>query len=191
MLNQHEFYQLPTNFLAYWICCNKQEIHIPFHHIVAIPGLYDKNTIGIWFVIEMASGLRVNYSKSSIIPINVDEARIRILARTFNCKIGSLPFTYLGLPLGTSQPKIQDCLPLINRIQKRLSSITRLLSLGGKLQMVNSVLSSLPTYYMCSIKLPIGVVKQIDKFRWNYLWRGSDLNSNKPSLAWVVYSLSI
>jgi hypothetical protein len=49
---------------------------------------------------------------------------MKILAGTFNCKIGSLPFTYLGLPLGTMYPKIQDCMPLICIIQKRLYSIT-------------------------------------------------------------------
>jgi hypothetical protein len=82
---------------------------------------------------EMAFGLRVSYAKSSIILINVDEEKMKILAETFNCKIGSLPFTYLGLPHGTLHLKIQGCLPLICRVQKRLSSITRLLSLGGKL----------------------------------------------------------
>lgn len=55
---------------------------------------------------------------------------------------------YLGLPMGTMHPKIQDCLPLICRGQKWLSSITILLSLGGKLQMVNVVLSFPPTYYI-------------------------------------------
>jgi hypothetical protein len=73
--------------------------------------------------------------------------------------------------------------PLIDKVQKRLSGITKLLSIGGKLQMVNSVLSSLPTYYMCSIKLPIGVIKQIDEFQRICLWRGYNLNDNKPSLA--------
>jgi hypothetical protein len=117
---------------------------------------------------EMVSGLKVNYSKFSIIPIYVNDEKIKIL----DCKIGSLPFTYLGLPLGISQPRLQDCLPLISRVQKRLSSITRLLSLRGKLQMVSFVLSSLPRYYMCFIRIPIGVIKQIDKSRKNYLWRG-------------------
>jgi hypothetical protein len=36
---------------------------------------------------------------------------------------------------------------------------------------------------MCSIKLPIGIIKQIDKFRKNCMWRGSDLIDNKPALA--------
>lgn len=117
----------------------------------------------------MVSGLRVNYPKSNIIPINVKEEKMRILVGILNCKIGSLPFTNLCLPLGLSQLKLHNCLPLIDMVQKRLLGIARLLSLGGKLQLVNSVLSSLPTYYMCSVKLLISVIKQIDKFRRNYL----------------------
>jgi hypothetical protein len=43
--------------------------------------------------------------------------------------------------------------------------------------MVNAVFSSLPTYYMCTLKLPKTVIKQIDKFRRHCLWRGSDINA--------------
>jgi hypothetical protein len=39
------------------------------------------------------------------------------------------------------------------------------LTQGEKLLMVNLVLPSLPTFYMCSIKVPIEVLNQIDKYR--------------------------
>jgi hypothetical protein len=66
-------------------------------------------------------GLRVNYNKSSIYPINVNSEKMEILSRTFNCLIGSMPFTYLGLPLGVSKPRLQHFLPLIHRIERRLA----------------------------------------------------------------------
>jgi hypothetical protein len=53
-----------------------------------------------------ATGLRVNYSKSCLLPINVDENQLQLLGNTFGCAVGSLPFTYLGLFLGTSRPTI-------------------------------------------------------------------------------------
>jgi hypothetical protein len=49
--------------------------------------------------------------------------------------------------------------------------------------LVNSVMSSLPTFYMCTIKLPISIIKQIDKYMRHCLWRGVDLNAKKPPLA--------
>lgn len=42
-----------------------------------------------------STGLKVNYNKSMIVPINLLEERLDQLARTFNCQKGSLPFTYL------------------------------------------------------------------------------------------------
>lgn len=97
-----------------------------------------------------------------------------ILARTFGCEVGSLPFTYLGLPLGRSKPIVEECMQIVHRIQRRLVSGSDFLTQGGKLQLVNSVLSSLPTFYMCTILIPITVIG---------LWRGSNINGNKPPLA--------
>jgi hypothetical protein len=36
-----------------------------------------------------------------------------ILARTFGCDIGSMPFTYLDLSMGTTKPKIEDLTPIV------------------------------------------------------------------------------
>jgi hypothetical protein len=62
---------------------------------------------------------------------------------------------------GIASPTIQDCLPLAHRVERRLVSTSIFLNQGGKLQLVNSVLSSLPTFYMCSIEVPIDILNQI------------------------------
>ena len=53
----------------------------------------------MWF--EAICGLKVNLDKSELIPLgrveNVDD-----LAGELGCKVGSLPSTYLGMPLGAS-----------------------------------------------------------------------------------------
>ena len=53
----------------------------------------------------LITGLKVNYSKSMMVPINVSEGELHNLATTFGCSKGNLPFTYLGLPLGTERPR--------------------------------------------------------------------------------------
>jgi len=63
-------------------------------------------------------------------------------------------FTYLGLPLGTTKPSVQDFSPLLSRIERRMSGFSRLLSYDVRLILVNVVLSALPTFYMCSLKIP-------------------------------------
>jgi hypothetical protein len=130
-----------------------------------------------------STGLKVNYAKSSLYPINIFYERLNHLAATFQCQAGSLPFTYLGLPLSMNKPTVQDCLPLVDRVEKRLFSTSMLLTQAGKMQMVNSVLSSLTTFYLCSIKVPITILNQIDKYRRHCLWRGGDVNARKPPLA--------
>jgi len=50
-----------------------------------------------------STGLKVNYFKSQMIPLNLTQEQASILANTFGCQLDTLPFTYLGLPLGTTQ----------------------------------------------------------------------------------------
>jgi hypothetical protein len=130
-----------------------------------------------------ATGLKVNYNKSIMLPINVSQDKLHELSSTFDCQEGNMPFTYLGLPLGTTRPKIKDFLPLVQRVERRLISTSAFLSQAGKLEMVNSVLTSTVIYQCCTLKLHKGVVNQIDKYRKHCLWRGSDVNSRKPSKA--------
>ncbi|WVZ97032.1 hypothetical protein U9M48_042597 [Paspalum notatum var. saurae] len=55
---------------------------------------------------------------------------------------------------------------------------------NGRLQMVNAIFTSLPTFYMCTFLLQPSVLKQIGKFRKICLWRGSDINGkSKPKAA--------
>jgi mannosylglycoprotein endo-beta-mannosidase len=117
-----------------------------------------------------ATGLRVNYSKSNIMPVNVSNERMVVLAQTFGCSIGTLPFTYLGPPVGTTRPTMHDLTPLMSQIERRLNASARFLGLGGRLQLVNSVLSSLSTYYMCSLKLHKTFIKFCDRARRHCLW---------------------
>jgi hypothetical protein len=73
------------------------------------------------------------------------------------------------------------------RVERRLVSTALWLSQGGKLQMVNFALSSLSIFYMCSIKIPIDIINQIDKYRRHCLWLGDDINAKKPpKAAWKL-----
>lgn len=105
-----------------------------------------------------STGLRVNYTKSQMVPLNLHQEQALNLANTFGCQLGSLPFTYLGLPLGTTKPRVEDYMPLMDKTEKRLTSTSSFLTQAGRLQLVNSVLSSLPTYAMCSLKIPVAVL---------------------------------
>jgi len=63
-------------------------------------------------------GLKVNYMKSQIYSINVANNKMINLANTLGYDIGTMPFTYLGLPMGTTKPRIEDFNPMMDRIEK-------------------------------------------------------------------------
>jgi hypothetical protein len=130
-----------------------------------------------------STGLRVNYHKSSMIPLNVPDDKMQDLALAFGCQIASLPFTYLGLPMGTTKPRMVDPTPIMDIVEQRLHAFSTFLSYSGRLEMVNSVLTSTITYAMCSIKLPIGVIDNIDRIRKQCLWKGNDPEKKGGNLA--------
>jgi hypothetical protein len=133
--------------------------------------------------IATSTRLHVNYQKSNIYSCNVSNEIMEILAKTFNCKIGTYPFTYMGLPMGFTKPRIDSFLPLIQKIEKRLSTTSLFLSQAGRLQMVNVVFTSLPTFYLCKLKIPSTVIKQIGTYRRHCIWRGVDPNATRPAQA--------
>jgi hypothetical protein len=59
----------------------------------------------------LSTGLNLNFHKYSLIPINLSHTRAEDIATMLGCNIASIPFTYLGLPLGTTKPSVQDLMP--------------------------------------------------------------------------------
>jgi hypothetical protein len=98
--------------------------------------------------------------------------------------VGKLPFTYLGLPVGTTRPKIVDLLPLVDCMERRLTASSCFLTQGGKLQLLNSVISSMPIYYLCSLHIPAGIIKQLERIQRQCLWRKYGQDSGKSLAAW-------
>lgn len=124
-----------------------------------------------------------------MIPINVEQSKMVQLVAILGYKIGTFPFTYLGLPLGTSKPKVEDFFPMLKRIERRLTGCSTLLSTGEKLSLVKSVFSSLPTFFMCSLALPVSVVDQVNSYIRQCFWRKYGKEGNGPALiAWSTVS---
>lgn len=133
-------------------------------------------------VFQASTGLKVNFGKSSMVPLNVDESEASRLAGILGCKLGDLPFTYLGLPLGTTRPRIQDLMPLVDGLERRLSASSSMLNQGSRLQLLTSVLTSMPIYFLCTLHIPPGIIKQLERIFRQCLWRGNN-DAPKQSLA--------
>ncbi|GKU88289.1 hypothetical protein SLEP1_g2571 [Rubroshorea leprosula] len=134
---------------------------------------------------ELVSGLKVNYGKSSLIGINVDNLWEKEMTWLLNCKSGSLPCKYLGIPLGADPRRIVTWKPLIDLFKRKLSTWKgRYLSLGGRITLINSVLSSLPVFLMSFYLIPKTVIRELDKIRRRFLWGGAE---ERNKVAWVAW----
>ena len=128
------------------------------------------------------TGLRINFEKFAMIPINTLEHKMHLLANILGCSIGSLPFTYLGLPIGTSRPKMVDFMPLVDCMERRMTASSSFLNQGERLQFLNSALSSLPIFYLGSFLSPTRISKQLERIQRQCLWR-KHRDEPSPSLA--------
>ena len=61
-------------------------------------------------------GLKINFHKSTLVPINFDPVLAGEIAAIFGCSIGNMPFTYLGLPMGTTRPSVNDLMPMVSSV---------------------------------------------------------------------------
>jgi hypothetical protein len=71
----------------------------------------------VWF--EKISGMRINFHKSKLIPVNLSDDQLHVATHLFGCPVGSFPIKYLGIPLHHDNLKREDIQPLVDKILKK------------------------------------------------------------------------
>ena len=123
------------------------------------------------------SGLLTNTTKSAVYPICCENIDVDETMENFRCPVKSFPCTYLGLPLHTRQLRRVDVQPLIDKVAARLPAWNgKLLNRAGRLILVRTVLSSIPTYFLTVFNMQKWAIKQIDKIRRSFLWKGRQMS---------------
>ena len=113
------------------------------------------------------------------------------LALDFGCKVGSLPSTYLGLPLGAPFKSVAMWDGVEERFRKRLTMWKRqYLSKEGRATLIRSTLSNLPIYYMSVLRLPSSVRSRLEQIQRDFLWGGGSLERKPHLVRWKVVCLS-
>ena len=121
---------------------------------------------------EELSGLYINLGKSELVPVG-GVHNLEALVGLLGCGQSSLPLKYLGLPLGAKFKDSTVWNHILERMERRLSGWKRLyLSKGGKVTLIKSSLSSLPTYFLSLLPLPGKVAKRMEKSQRDFLWNG-------------------
>lgn len=130
---------------------------------------------GLLHIFELVSDLKVNFAKSSLVGISIDEVLSSRPAAILHCRLMGIPFMYLGLPVGGNPRRLAFWDPVIQRIKQRLSKWRcRNLSFGGRLCLVKSVLTALPLYYISIFRMPVGIINKCTKLMRDFLWGGVD-----------------
>ncbi|XP_024636360.1 uncharacterized protein [Medicago truncatula] len=116
----------------------------------------------VLFLFEAMSGLKVNFDKSLLVGVNIDESWVHEATYVLSCKIGRLPFIYMGLLIGSDARYLIFWEPVIYCIKAILSVWkSRNMSFSGHLTLLQSFLSSLPVYTLSFFRTPSG----------NWCWR--------------------
>lgn len=71
---------------------------------------------------SLISRLRINYDKSALIPINCSNEWVEKMKSKLGYTVASLPIKYLGIPLGANPKRVETWKPIIEKIEKKLSS---------------------------------------------------------------------
>ncbi|GJX02266.1 RNA-directed DNA polymerase, eukaryota, partial [Tanacetum coccineum] len=135
------------------------------------------------------SGLKINMCKSKIMGIEVDNGKVSRAATKFGCLVLKAPFLYLGSYVGGDMNKIQSWKDIIDRIRRRLSRWKmKMLSIGGRLMLIKSVLGSMPIFHMSMFKVPAGVIQILESLRSKF-FNGHESSGKKAS--WVQWKKAL
>ena len=96
---------------------------------------------------------------------------------------------YLGLSETFGRSKRDVFTGMVDNIRQRSQSWTiRFLSGAGKHVMLQSVLTSLPTYSMSTFKIPSSLCRRIQSILTTFWW---DSSPDKRKIAWVAWSVMV
>lgn len=138
-----------------------------------------------WFYIHYilirfgnATGLHMNSDKSFLIYEYGDMDEITFIASFLRVSVKRAfdGFKYLGFYIKPYGYRIKDWIWLVDRIRSKINKWThRWLSMGGRLIMIQAVLSQLFVFWCHQYYFTESIISSINKIMAQFLWGGSNL----------------
>ncbi|GJY33366.1 RNA-directed DNA polymerase, eukaryota [Tanacetum coccineum] len=138
-----------------------------------------------------ASGLKINMCKSKILGIHVNNDNISRAAEDLGCQVLKLSFSYFGSMVGGRMHRLHSWDDMVDRVRNRLSKWKmKMLSSGGRLTLVKSVLGSMPIFHMSLFKVPAGILHKLESIR-KHFFNGHEVSSRKISWRFLSQGSSL
>lgn len=129
---------------------------------------------------QKISGLKSNLQKSMVFTSGLNSQKQAEIAQVLGMQIGSIPIKYLGLPLTMGKLTFADCSSLLDRLTSRVTSwANKNLSYGGRVMLINSVLTAICRYWTASLFLPRNIIKKIERILKGFLWENTRKAKNQ------------
>jgi hypothetical protein len=120
---------------------------------------------------EQMSGMRINFHKCDLVPINMEQEEAQTFAQTLSCRLGSFPMKYLGAPLHYKKLRREDLQPVVDKVIKKAGGWRgKLLSYKAKIVLIKSCLASIPNYLLSLIKFPKWAIRMINSQIAHCFW---------------------
>ncbi|GJT58123.1 ribonuclease H-like domain-containing protein [Tanacetum coccineum] len=130
----------------------------------------------------MASGLKININKSKLMGYGVHSDEVEIAARHIGYATFVAPFTHLEVKVRGRMDRTNSWDDVVSKVTSRLSKWKlKTLSIGGRLTLIKSILTSIPLYQMSSFKVPIKVLNILESIRRKF-FNGIEGNERKLAL---------
>ena len=135
------------------------------------------------------SGLCLNRAKSTVVGIGLSPEALAQVSAILSTPVASLPIRYLGFPLTEGHMRNADWQPVTAKIEARLGGWqARLLSRGGRLVLLQFILTAIPTYFMALACMPEGVRQRIECTMRRFFWQGARTPETR-GVALVAWSI--
>jgi hypothetical protein len=133
-----------------------------------------------------ASGLMVNYTKSSAIVIRGGVEDGMLAKHILHCELGTFPCRYLGLQLSTKELNKVHWQPILDRIIASLPAWQRgLLQRSGRLILIKSTIMARPIHQVLVAEAPVWMLDEINKWARGFFWAGKDkVNGGQCLVSW-------
>lgn len=96
-----------------------------------------------------------------------------------------IPFTYLGVPIFRGKPRRIHFQTLADKAKSKLEGWKgKLLSMAGRVQLVQSVVQSLLLYSLSICKWPSSLLKLLNVWCRNFIWSGDCNIRKRVTLSW-------